>query len=109
MKGVISWFARNGVAANLLMAFILLAGLYTLKQRLILEVFPEFEQDVVIIKVPYRGATPAEVEEGVVVRIEEAIQDLVGIEEITFNRLFFNHSFFIICPKSKSVSGQKRN
>ena len=79
---MIAWFARNNVAANLLMIVILAAGALSLTQWLILEVFPEFESDIVEIEVTYRGATPAEVEEGLVVRIEEAIADLVGIEEI---------------------------
>ena len=51
--------------------------------RITLEVFPEFELDVVTIEMSYRGATPSEVEEGIVVKIEEAIQDLVGIEKIS--------------------------
>ena len=78
---MINWFARNGVAANLLMAFILLAGITTVS-RIPTEVFPEIESDLITVQVPFRGSTPAEVEESVVVRIEEAIQDLEGIDEI---------------------------
>ncbi len=79
---MIAWFARNSVAANLLMFLIVAAGLFMTKERLILEVFPEFETQTVAVSVSYRGATPAEVEQSVLVRIEEAIQDLVGIEEL---------------------------
>ena len=82
MKGMISWFANNPVAANLLMAIILGLGLWSMLELVPLEVFPEFERDTVTIDVRYRGATPAEVEEAVVVRVEEAIADLPGIEEI---------------------------
>ena len=82
MHGIIAWFTRNGVAANLLMAAILLAGFLALKQSIPTEVFPEFELDIVTVTVPYRGSTPAEVEESVVIRIEEAIQDLEGIKKI---------------------------
>jgi multidrug efflux pump subunit AcrB len=85
MKGMIAWFARNGVAANLLMVFIMFMGLWSLVERIPLEIFPEFERDVVNITLTYRGATPAEVEESVVVRVEEAIEDLQGIEKITSN------------------------
>jgi multidrug efflux pump subunit AcrB len=81
MHSVIEWFARNEVAANLLMVFIIAAGLFALP-RIPVEVFPEFDLDVVSINVPYRGATPTEVEEGVVIRLEEAIQDLEGIDRI---------------------------
>lgn len=79
---MIAWFARNSVAANLLMGTIIVVGLYSVFGRLVLEVFPEFESDVVQISVSYRGATPSEVERSVLVRIEEAIQDLQGIEEL---------------------------
>lgn len=80
---MIAFFARNGVAANLLMVAIVLAGVYALTSRKIpLEVFPEFESRNISISVPYRGATPEEVEETVVIRIEEAISDVEGIEEM---------------------------
>ena len=82
-EGVIGWFARNEVAANLLMAFILLFGLWTLYERVILEVFPQFEKDRINIAASYRGASPAEVEKAVVVRIEEAIAGLEGITRVT--------------------------
>lgn len=83
MKGIIEWFCRNGVAANLLMVFILLTGYLTSQTSIPTEVFPDFESDIVEIGVEYRGATPAEVEESIVVKIEEAIQDLEGIKQIT--------------------------
>ncbi|MBL4575349.1 MAG: efflux RND transporter permease subunit, partial [Opitutaceae bacterium] len=63
-KGIISWFAHNPVAANLLMMVILLAGIstaFSIKK----ELFPQFESRRVSINVPYRGGTPVEVEEGV--------------------------------------------
>lgn len=80
---MIAWFARNGVAANLLMLVIVITGLYSVSNRTPLEVFPSFELDIVNITVLYRGATPAEAEEAVVLRIEEAIFDIEGIEKIT--------------------------
>ena len=66
---MISWFAKNDVAANLLMLLIFALGITALL-RLPLEVFPEFESDIVQITVPFPGATPAEVETGIVLRIE---------------------------------------
>ena len=80
-KGVISWFAQNGVAANLVMIVIIIGGLMTIS-GIKKEIFPEYAVDVVSVSVAYRGAAPEEVEEGVCVRIEEAIQDLNGIEQI---------------------------
>jgi multidrug efflux pump subunit AcrB len=79
---VIAWFARNGVAANLLMAVILFLGLNAVMTKIPLEVFPEFELDVINVSIPFRGATPTDVEEGVVIRAEEAIFDLEGIKEL---------------------------
>lgn len=80
-RGWIAWFARNHVAANLLMAVIVIAGLFgaIAVQK---QTFPDFEANAVQITMAYRGAAPAEVEEGVVVKIEEAIADVEGIQEI---------------------------
>ncbi len=82
MKTAVAWFASNGVAANLLMFLILAGGLVILPQ-IKEEVFPEFSTDLVNISVLYPGAAPEEVEEGVCVRIEEAIQSLTGVKRIT--------------------------
>jgi multidrug efflux pump subunit AcrB len=80
---MIAFFARNGVAANLLLVAIVLAGVHALAARKIpLEVFPTFESRNIAITVAYRGATPEEVEETVVIRIEEAIADVEGIKEM---------------------------
>ncbi len=82
MNGMIDWFARNPVAANLLMAFIIVSGLIGMF-NVRGETFPELELDIVSIQVPYLGAAPEEVEEGVNIRIEEAIQGIDGIDQIT--------------------------
>ncbi len=82
MKGMITWFARNDVAANLLMVTLLALGAWALSARIPLEVFPAFELRTVVVRVPFPGATPAEVEEGITVKIEEAIQDLDGIKQL---------------------------
>ncbi|UCH82684.1 MAG: efflux RND transporter permease subunit [Candidatus Latescibacterota bacterium] len=82
MNRMIQWFAENSVVANLLMALIVAAGLLTIPS-ITKEIFPEFSMDMITISVRYLGAAPEEVEEGVSVRIEEAIQDLEGIKRIT--------------------------
>ncbi|MBI1357995.1 MAG: MMPL family transporter [Acidobacteria bacterium] len=90
MHGLIDWFARNGVVANLLMVVLIGGGLFAaagipgLSERAILtEVFPEISVDMITVTVDYRGAAPQEVEEGVCIKIEEAVQDLEGIKKVT--------------------------
>ena len=80
---MIAWFARNHVAANLLMLVIVAGGLIALATRIPLEVFPDIEYDVVSVSVSLRGATPAQVEESVTIKIEEALEDLPDIADIT--------------------------
>ncbi|MCC5451930.1 efflux RND transporter permease subunit [Rheinheimera sp. UJ51] len=79
--GIIAWFARNSVAANLLMIILLLAGVaavLTIKKQ----AFPEIQLEQVNIRVPYLGAAPQEVESGVIDKIEESIRGVNGIKRI---------------------------
>lgn len=78
---MIAWFAKNGVAANLLMGIILISGIFSIR-GLKMELFPDFDLDLVTISVPYPGAAPLEVEEGICKQIEEKIWDLTGIKEM---------------------------
>lgn len=81
-KGPIGWMAGNSVAANLLMVVLLVGGLVfglQIKQ----EVFPEFSLDTVSVSVSYPGASPEEVEQGVILAVEEAVQGLEGVKEVT--------------------------
>ena len=80
-KGVIAWFASNHVAANLLMFMIIVAGVlsaFSIRK----ETQPEFELNTIMVDVAYLGAGPEEVEEGVVVKIEQAVQNIEGIKRI---------------------------
>ncbi|GLX80652.1 efflux RND transporter permease subunit [Thalassotalea eurytherma] len=79
---MIAWFAKNSVAANLLMVFILVIGLGSLSLKIPLEVFPSVDSEVVSVNISLRGATPEDVEKGVTIRVEEAVQDLEGIDRI---------------------------
>ena len=81
-RGPLAWMARHRVAPNLLMVVLLLGGLLMTTQ-IRQEVFPEFSSDNVIVQVPYPGASPSEVEQGVILAIEEAVQGIVGVEEVT--------------------------
>jgi len=81
MKGAVAWFADNHVAANLLMIFLLLAGVMT-AMTIKIEVFPESTPDRIIITTEYPGASPDEVVEGVIRQIEEKVAGLAGIKRI---------------------------
>ncbi|WP_035476472.1 efflux RND transporter permease subunit [Aliagarivorans taiwanensis] len=83
MHGLIAWFTRNPVAANLLMVLILIGGWFSVQTRLPLEVFPEFELDQVNVSIALPGASPEEAEKGLAIRIEEAISDLEGIKQLS--------------------------
>ncbi len=82
MHGIISWFTRNGVAANLLMVSIIAGGIWSLKNRIILQDFPDVPYRTISVSVSYRGSTPGEIEEAIVTRLEEALYDIEGVEEI---------------------------
>ncbi|MFO7897963.1 MAG: efflux RND transporter permease subunit [Planctomycetota bacterium] len=81
-RGPVAWMAGHSVAANLIMLFCLIGGLIALT-NMKQEVFPDIEIDAVQISVPYPGASPEEVERGVILSIEEAVQGLDGVDEET--------------------------
>lgn len=80
-EGAIAYMARNSIATNLLMVLLLVGGLFTMF-KIQKEVFPEFQLDFVEVSVAYPGASPAEVEQGVLQPVEEAVRGVQGIKEI---------------------------
>jgi len=81
MKPIINWFTNNHVAANLLMMLLMFAGAVT-AVTMKLEVFPETSPDRIAITVEYPGASPDEVEEAIIRRVEEKVAGLAGIKRI---------------------------
>ncbi|MDT7043160.1 efflux RND transporter permease subunit [Candidatus Nitronereus thalassa] len=81
-SGPIAWMARHTVAANLVMLMFILGGLLVSTQ-IKQEVFPQFEVDVIRVSVAYPGASPEEVEQGIVLSIEDAVRGLDGVKEVT--------------------------
>lgn len=80
-KGIIAWFANNPVAANLLMLIIVVVGIgsaFSIQRSM----FPAIDIQLIFIDVAYPGAAPEEVEQGVVLKIEEAINDVEGIKRV---------------------------
>ena len=79
--GMVDWFARNPVAANLLMLALLLGGtigLLDIRQ----EITPDFTIEGVRISMSYPGASPEEVEQGIVLPIEKELTGLAGIDTL---------------------------
>ena len=103
-SGVLAWFASNKVAANLLMAMLILAGVVSMLQMR-QEIFPYIASGLITVSVPYPGASPEEVEEGVVMRVEEAI---VGIEDIKRIRSTANEGQGIIVAELEDYADQRR-
>ncbi|MEZ6008580.1 MAG: efflux RND transporter permease subunit [Planctomycetota bacterium] len=80
--GWIARLVRNGVTPNVLMAALLLGGIFMATQ-IKQEVFPEFDLDAVTVRVGYPGSSPEEIERGILLSIEEAVRGLEGIDEVT--------------------------
>lgn len=81
-SGAIAWMAKNRVTANLLMLAFIVGGMIMATQ-VKQEVFPEFELDIITVNVPYPGASPAEVEKGILLAIEEGVRGLDGVKRVT--------------------------
>lgn len=81
-KGSIAWMVYNQVSPNLLMLVLLVGGLIS-AFKIKKEVFPEFTLDLVTVRVPYPGASPEEVEQGIVLAIEEAVRGINGVKKMT--------------------------
>lgn len=81
-KGLIAWFARNSVAANLLMAFIIIGGNYMYFFEINKQMFPNIERNAIRLDFVYPGAAPQEVEEGITIKTEEALKAVQGLKRV---------------------------
>jgi multidrug efflux pump subunit AcrB len=82
MNGIVAWFARNSVAANLLMFIFFAGGVfgYSSMER---EMFPVVKVSGASVSVAWTGASPRDIEDQIVTRIEEAVADINGLDRIT--------------------------
>jgi multidrug efflux pump subunit AcrB len=89
--GLIAFFANNPVAANLLMWFIIIIGIFTYStiQR---QMFPNEEINYITVSANYPGASPQEIEESILIKIEESLQDVTDIEEAVYRASHGNGS-----------------
>ncbi|MYF24506.1 MAG: efflux RND transporter permease subunit [Nitrospira sp. SB0678_bin_10] len=81
-SGPIAWMTHHTVAANLVMLIFLIGGL-VIMTNVKQEVFPEFKVDQIRVSVPYPGASPEEVEQGIILSIEDVVRGLDGVKEVT--------------------------
>ncbi|NND96349.1 MAG: efflux RND transporter permease subunit [Pirellulaceae bacterium] len=82
MKNAVKWAITNGPGMNALMIALMVVGGASLRQMQ-REVFPAFELEIVMVSVPYPGATPNDTEEAICQKIEEAIRSIDGIKKVT--------------------------
>jgi len=80
-SGPLAWMVHNRITANLLMMLLIVGGLF-MALRIKQEVYPEFDLDIINIRVPYPGASPEEVEQGIVLVIEEAVRGIDGVKQV---------------------------
>ena len=78
----LGWFARDPVAANLLMLLMLAAGLWAL-QQLNTQFFPSFELDIVTVETEWRGATAEDVADSITTPLEAELRDVDGLSKLT--------------------------
>ncbi len=80
-RGPIAWMAQHSVAANLILLFCLVGG-YLALHMIQKEVFPDITRDIVTVSVSYPGASPEEVEQGIILAVEEAVRGLDGVYQV---------------------------
>jgi len=81
MRALGKWSIKNNVTVNLIMIFIIMAGIFTV-MKMRREMFPQFSLDMIVVSVTYPGSSPEEIEEGICIKIEEEIQSIEGVERL---------------------------
>ncbi len=82
MKSIVRWAVSNSPAMNTLMVAVLVVGAVSFLS-LRREIFPQFELEIILVTVPYPGASPEEVEEGICLKVEEAVRSIDGIKRLS--------------------------
>ena len=102
MNGIVTWFTKNAVAANLIMLVAFIGGFiaFNSMER---KMFPNAQLDTVFVGVNWPGASPQEVEEQIVTRIEEIVSDIDGIDRITSVANEGNASVYVVARQSTDM------
>lgn len=80
-RGPIAWMAKNTVAANILMIILIGGGIFA-ATKVKQEFLPSAQLDMVTVSVPYPGASPEEVEQGILLAVEEAVRGIDGVKKV---------------------------
>lgn len=105
MRTLVRWAVQNSPGMNVLMlALLIIGGICLASMRR--EEFPEFELEMLLVSVPYPGASPEEVEEGICLKIEEAVRGVDGIKKLT--SIAGEGSASVMLELSSSVSDVQR-
>jgi multidrug efflux pump subunit AcrB len=106
VKNFIRLLLKNPVLANILMLLILLSGVIA-SYSMVRELFPEFSLDMINVSVAYPGADPEEIEEGICLKLEEALTGIEGVENITITAKEGMGSAVIECQTNANVAKVK--
>ncbi|MEW4490344.1 efflux RND transporter permease subunit [Thalassoglobus sp. JC818] len=82
MKSMVAWAIQHTPTMNSIMVVVLFVGMFA-GWQLRREEFPQFELEMILVSVPYPGASPEEVESGICQKIEEAIRSVDGLKKVT--------------------------
>jgi multidrug efflux pump subunit AcrB len=103
-RGPVAWMARHGIAPNLFMAFLIIGG-FLMSLTIKKEFIPSYEADTVIVDVAYAGATPAEMEQSIILPIENEVASLDGIKDVI--SIANSSSAKVVLELSNGVDRQK--
>ena len=87
MKGIVTWFVKNSVPANLFMFFLIVGGFFVSYPTMKSEVFPSPDIKSITIRVVYPGASAEEVESSICSKIEDRLEGVSGIKRLKSHSL----------------------
>jgi multidrug efflux pump subunit AcrB len=105
MRTIVQWAVRNSPSMNTFLIALLIVGMASLVS-LRREIFPSFDLDMVVVTVPYPGATPTEVEQGICQKIEEAVRAVDGIKKVM--SVAAEGTGWVVCELHRSVADPQR-
>jgi len=106
IKNIIRILIQNSVLANILMLLILISGIIA-STTMVKEIFPQFSLNVISVVIPYPGADPEEIEEGICLKLEEALNGVEGVDNLILTAKEGSGSAIIECTENADISKVK--